>query len=125
MSGNLDARNSPSSAPRALPGRGVRRLNRVPMFAICGLMGIDIFAVIYGFHERIVSEQAKLAASQGNAPQAGSAASGPSRGAVLGVDTLGQREHRAGISARRAAAAAADAPDQPRRTSSTASLDGL
>jgi hypothetical protein len=45
------------------------------MLAICGLMGIVIFAVIYGFHERIVSEQAKLAANQGNAPQAGSAAS--------------------------------------------------
>ncbi len=75
MSGNLDPRTSPSTAPRAVPSRGVRRLNRVPMLAICGLMGIVIFAVIYGFHERIVSEQAKLAASQGNAPQAGSAAS--------------------------------------------------
>jgi type IV secretory pathway VirB10-like protein len=75
MSGNLDPRTSPGTAPRAVPSRGVRRLNRVPMLAICGLMGIVIFAVIYGFHERIVSEQAKLAASQGNAPQAGSAAS--------------------------------------------------
>jgi type IV secretory pathway VirB10-like protein len=75
MSGNLDPRTSPGTAPRAVPSRGVRRLNRVPMLAICGLMGIVIFAVIYGFHERIVSEQAKLAASSGNAPQAGSAAS--------------------------------------------------
>ena len=75
MSGNLDPRTSPGTAPRTAPSRGVRRLNRVPMLAICGLMGIVIFAVIYGFHERIVSEQAKLAASEGNAPQAGSAAS--------------------------------------------------
>ncbi len=75
MSGNLDPRTSPGTAPRAVPSRGVRRLNRVPMLAICGLMGIVIFAVLYGFHERIASEQAKLAASQGNAPQAGSAAS--------------------------------------------------
>jgi type IV secretory pathway VirB10-like protein len=75
MSGNLDPRTSPGTAPRAVPSRGVRRLNRVPMLAICGLMGIVIFAVIYGFHERIVGEQAKLAESQGNAPQAGSAAS--------------------------------------------------
>ena len=73
MSGNLDPRTSPGTAPRAVSSRGVRRLNRVPMLAICGLMGIVIFAVIYGFHERIVSEQAKLAASQSTAPQAGSA----------------------------------------------------
>jgi type IV secretion system protein TrbI len=75
MSGNLDPRTSPGSAPRATPSRGVRRLNRVPMLAICSLMGIVIFAVIYGFHERIESEQAKLATSQSSAPQAGSAAS--------------------------------------------------
>jgi type IV secretion system protein VirB10 len=45
------------------------------MLAICGLMGVVIFAVVYGFHERLASEQAKLAASAGAAPQAGSAAS--------------------------------------------------
>jgi hypothetical protein len=45
------------------------------MLGICGLMGVVIFAVIYGFHERIASEQAKLAASNSATPQAGSAAS--------------------------------------------------
>ena len=74
MSGNLNPGNSPGSAPRAT-SRGVRRLNRVPMLLICGLMGIVIFAVIYGFHERLVSEQAKLGSSQSTTPQAGSAAS--------------------------------------------------
>ena len=67
MSGNLDARTSPGTAPRAVPSRGVRRLNRVPMLAICGLMGVVIFAVVYGFHERLASEQAKSAASAGAA----------------------------------------------------------
>jgi type IV secretory pathway VirB10-like protein len=75
MSGNLDPRTMPSITPRAAPSRGVRRLNRVPMLGICGLMGVVIFAVIYGFHERIASEQAKLAASNSATPQAGSAAS--------------------------------------------------
>jgi hypothetical protein len=75
MSGNLDPNNSPSGAPRLASGRGVRRLNRVPMLIICGVMGVVIFAIIYGFHERIESEQAKMAAGSNTAPQAGSAAS--------------------------------------------------
>ncbi len=75
MSGNLDPRTMPSIAPRAAPSRGVRRLNRVPMLGICGLMGVVIFAVVYGFHERIASEQAKLTARDSATPEAGSAAS--------------------------------------------------
>ena len=75
MSGNLDPNTSPSGAPRPASGRGVRRLNRVPMLIICGVMGVVIFAIIYGFHERIESEQAKMAAGSTTAPQAGSAAS--------------------------------------------------
>jgi type IV secretion system protein VirB10 len=75
MSGNLDPNSSPSMAPTAPASRGVRRLNRVPMMIICGLAGVVIFAIIYGFHERIESEQAKIAAENTAAPQAGSASS--------------------------------------------------
>jgi type IV secretory pathway VirB10-like protein len=75
MSGNLNPSTSPSVAPRAVSGRGVRRLNRVPMLMICAVLGVVIFTVIYGFHERIVSEQAKMAASNSTTPKAGSASS--------------------------------------------------
>lgn len=75
MSGNLDPNSSPSMAPTAPVSRGVRRLNRVPMMIICGLAGVVIFAIIYGFHERIESEQVKIAATNTATPQAGSASS--------------------------------------------------
>ena len=123
MSGNLDPNTSPSGAPRVVSGRGVRRLNRVPMLVICGVMGVVIFAIIYGFHERIQSEQAKIAASNSEAPQAGSASSAlqgaPSTGLIPTAPLPTAPAPPPG------SAATAKPPAQPYRASAVASLDRL
>ena len=123
MSGNLDPNTSPSGSPRPASGRGVRRLNRVPMLIICGVMGVVIFAIIYGFHERIESEQAKMAAGNTTAPQAGSAAS-----ALQGAQSTGLIPPAASPSGAVRTfnpATTATAPAQPDRASAVASLDRL
>ncbi len=75
MSGNLDPNSSPSAAPRLAGGRGVRRLNRIPMMILFAVCVVIILAVIYTFHQRIENEQAREGSSSNTTPQAGSASS--------------------------------------------------
>jgi type IV secretory pathway VirB10-like protein len=75
MSGNLDPNSSPNAGPRLAGGRGVRRLNRIPMMIVFAICVVIILAVIYTFHQRIENEQAKEGAAATTTPQAGSASS--------------------------------------------------
>jgi type IV secretory pathway VirB10-like protein len=75
MSGNLDPTTSPSVAPSFSGGRGVRRLNRIPMMIVFGICVVIILAVIYTFHQRVDNEEAREGAGATTTPQAGSASS--------------------------------------------------
>ena len=84
MSGNLDPNSSPSSAPRLSGGRGVRRLNRIPMMIVFAVCVVIILAVIYTFHQRIENEQAKEGSSCDHRPPSGQRIIGPGECAELG-----------------------------------------
>jgi len=73
MSGNLlNPDNSPTGWRQPAAGRGVRRLNRVPLMIVFGVCAVIVVAIIYTFHQRIQNEQARDAAESTTVPQAGS-----------------------------------------------------
>jgi type IV secretion system protein TrbI len=85
MSGNLDPNTSPSMSSGAVGGRGVRRLNRVPMLIACGVCLVIGLAIIYTFHQRIESEQARVGTAATATPQAGSASSALANAPAAGL----------------------------------------
>jgi type IV secretory pathway VirB10-like protein len=88
MSANLNPTTSPGTAPNVAGGRGVRRLNHIPMMIVFAVCIVIILAVIYTFHQRIENEQARGGTVPGQIPQAGSAsdalANAPSSGLIPG-----------------------------------------
>ncbi len=85
MSGNFSPDTSPSTSSGVVTGRGVRRLNRVPMLFACGLCLVIGFAIIYTFHQRIENEQKHLGSASTTTPQAGSASSALANAPTAGL----------------------------------------
>jgi type IV secretion system protein TrbI len=85
MSDNLDPNTSPSMSSGVVGGRGVRRLNRVPMLIACGVCLVIGLAIIYTFHQRIENEQARVGTAATTTPQAGSASSALANAPTAGL----------------------------------------
>ena len=106
MSGLLNPNASPNAAAAVVKrpaGRGVRRLNNVPLIAIFVVSLIVGGTVIYTFHQRMMEQQTQAQASS-KSPQAGSASDALSRGPSSGL-----------IEPRPAPAAPSSSPAQPQQ----------